>query len=375
MQWLNKHAGLLFLAGLIAVILRQWHLWQEDKQRLAHIQAAPWLPPLETWPRLPKVSALVAAWNEAGNIEAHIQSFLRLRYPHKQLVLVAGGSDGTLELARAFSSSQVVVIPQLPGEGKQRALRKGLDLTDGDVIYLTDADCLLDDRSLEMLIYLLVIGSSKVATGVSHPYCITNPDPFITQQWATQFYAQNYYQPIISNGLFGRNCAITKELLSKCWEVNREVRTGTDYFLALRVRELSETIRYLRFSSVATSYPVTNQAYIAQQVRWIKNLLVLGISYRDYDQVLTGIMGVMSGLVLLVSPLLLLFGWIGIGILIFIWAYVLISRLRFYQFLKSANNIIRKNSPRNILRLLLLDISARSIVIPVLIVKSWRNQW
>ena len=67
---------------------------------------------------LPKVSVLVAAWNEADIIREHIQSFLGLHYPNKELILCAGGEDGTYRIAREQGHTKVKVLEQQRGEGK-----------------------------------------------------------------------------------------------------------------------------------------------------------------------------------------------------------------------------------------------------------------
>ena len=95
----NRHAGKLLVVGLVGVAFYNWRQWQKDKAFLAVRSEPEPLPPLETWPELPLVSVLVAAWNESEHIDRHIQSFLALRYPHKELVLCAGGNDDTYERA------------------------------------------------------------------------------------------------------------------------------------------------------------------------------------------------------------------------------------------------------------------------------------
>ncbi|KPV50504.1 hypothetical protein SE17_26565, partial [Kouleothrix aurantiaca] len=84
-QVLNRHAGKILLAGLALVAAHNWRQWQNDRalaERLRAEQLA--LPQLAHTPR---VSALVAAWNEAEHIAAHIESFLALDYPNSELIL------------------------------------------------------------------------------------------------------------------------------------------------------------------------------------------------------------------------------------------------------------------------------------------------
>src|SRR5207247_1198210 len=112
---------------------------------------------------------LVAAWNEAAGIARHVQSVLALRYPDLDFVLCAGGPDGTCEQARLAMSGRGTLLEQAPGEGKQRALRRCLAASTGDIVYLTDADCVLDDQSFERVIARIVDGD-PAATGRCCPY-------------------------------------------------------------------------------------------------------------------------------------------------------------------------------------------------------------
>ena len=125
-QFMNRHAGKLLLVGMGASALYNWHLWRRDKNYMSNREELDPFLPLDEWPALPKINALVPAWNEADHIEAHIHSFLNLRYPNKELVLVAGGVDGTYQMAKLLSGDQVKVLQQFPGEGKQKALQRGL---------------------------------------------------------------------------------------------------------------------------------------------------------------------------------------------------------------------------------------------------------
>src|SRR5512132_4146763 len=94
-QLAGRHAGTLYIAGLVAVGVYNWRLWRRDGE-LADRLRAEWAPPPELV-RAPKVSILVAAWNERDTIDAHIRSFSELRYPNIELILCAGGADDTLD--------------------------------------------------------------------------------------------------------------------------------------------------------------------------------------------------------------------------------------------------------------------------------------
>jgi cellulose synthase/poly-beta-1,6-N-acetylglucosamine synthase-like glycosyltransferase len=331
-NYLNRHSLYIFVAGLMGIFFAQWHKWQKDKIRLVKEKSSPPNPPIESWPRLSKATVLVAAWNEAANIQAHIQSFLTLHYPRKQLVLVAGGRDGTYQLACEFASPHVIVIEQLPGEGKQRALRKGFSFADGEIIYFTDADCLLDDRSFEAVIYPIVTGQEQVTTGTSLPSSKNMLNPFIFSQASSQLYA-SYHLPYYFPGLLGRNCAIDRGTLLRSNALQFDTPSGTDYILAKSLACSGIPIRQLPSSQVATSYPDSFTGYFLQQTRWLANVATLSRQYGAPGEARSIYFNASLGFFMLVFPFLA----VPLGPLVLVvWAllflYAFFSRLRYASF-------------------------------------------
>jgi len=331
-NWANRYAGLLFFAGLMGVIFKQWRLWQADKKRLAEIQPPKPRPALEDWPCLPQVSALVAAWNEADHIQAHIKSFRALRYPHKQLVLVVGGSDGTFELASRLAGPGVQVMEQNPGEGKQAALRRGLERINGEIVYLTDADCCLDDESFEQVIYPISAGLELAVSGRFAPLVEQRCQPFVQMQWCIDNYgrsrAGNYIQ-----GLIGRNAAVKRNLLAETGDFSYSAKIGTDYLLACQILAVGKQIRYCHNSVVATEFHSEFGGYKRQQTRWLRNILIHGIDFGVQDQVLGVFCQMISGFIFIIlTGLSLLFN----GLLLVSWALLIVfawlSRVRYLWF-------------------------------------------
>ncbi len=306
-RWADRHAGGLFLLGLGAVLLRQWQLWQRDQRKLTEIKAAPPLPDLKDWPRLPKVSALVAAWNEAEHIRAHIESFLKLRYPHKQLVLVAGGEDGTFELAQPFAGEQVLVLRQAPGEGKQRALYHGLKMASGEIIYLTDADCRLDDESFERVAFPIAAGLEDAVTGRFAPLVEQRSHPFVQMQWCVDHYGRSWMGDYLP-GLIGRNAAVSRGLLAETGDFSHPVQIGTDYVLARQILALGRRIAYRHHSLVATEFHTAMPGYLRQQTRWMRNILIHGKDFGAKNQSGDALRQCISGALLLMSSVAALVG-------------------------------------------------------------------
>lgn len=319
----------LFFVGLAGVILHNWRLWRRDRALAARLRAE--RPPLPELARTPKVSALVAAWNEADHIDGHIESFLALRYPDIELILCAGGSDDTYARALRYAGERVTVLEQQPGEGKQRALARCLEQATGELIYLTDADCLFDDEALTRLLAPVVDGEVEVATGASRPLDEQLEQLLPRHLWATDL-ASDARRPVASDGILGRNVALTREALSCTGNLSYPAPTGTDYQLAKRLLCAGLPIRFVRESVVPTVYPETFTTYRRQRSRWLRNLLIYGPAYGAGQDVAATQRTIAIGLAMLLLPLV----GLRYGPLLLLWLLLLVhgmlARLRYLSF-------------------------------------------
>lgn len=298
---LNAQALPLGITGLVLVAGYNWYLWQRDKVLAATMRCeASQLPQLS---RSPRVSALVAAWNESSNIDAHIQSFLALSYPNIELILCAGGNDDTLERAQSYASEQVIVLEQKPGEGKQKALAHCLERATGEIMYLTDADCLFDQEALIHLLFPIVEQGEQAATGGSRPLDHQFGQMLPTYIWIADV-AASARQPTYIKGMLGRNAAIIYTAINLIGGMNFPAPTGTDYQLAQRLIQVGIAIRYVAESNVPSEYPETISIYRSKQSRWLRNLLIYGLHYTANNDIVATLRTIGTGLAMLLAPLI-----------------------------------------------------------------------
>ncbi|MBN2119525.1 MAG: glycosyltransferase family 2 protein [Candidatus Omnitrophica bacterium] len=86
-----------------------------------------------------KISILIAAYNEEGNIGRAIES-IRKVLPSAEIIVVDDGSlDRTLYKARQYENELVKVF-SLPHRGKGSAIRKAIDEASGRIMVQIDAD-------------------------------------------------------------------------------------------------------------------------------------------------------------------------------------------------------------------------------------------
>lgn len=340
----------LFLLSLTAVALWNWQRWRADRALALRLRAdwqhVPLLPgtPAPLHPGSPapllRVSVLVAAWNEAEMIRQHIASFRGLRYPHKELVLCAGGVDGTDRIAREHEGEGVTVLEQEPGEGKQRALRRCLAEAKGEIVFLTDADGVLDDDSFERTLAPLIVGGEAVSSGTVQPLRQQLGLPFVIHQWCTQLYTLAC-APDHAPGLQGANCALRRDALERAGGFALDVRTGTDYHLAKRLLQLGYRIRLVRDSLAQTRYPDTYSSYWRRQSRWVRNLMLHGPGFGDVPLIRAAQRTAAIGLAMLsVPPAAVLAAGLGVrslatwmlGIWSVLFWYTFLARMRYVSF-------------------------------------------
>ncbi|MBN1261355.1 MAG: glycosyltransferase [Anaerolineae bacterium] len=315
-RWLNARAGWLFVAGVAAAAVWNWRAQQQDQKRLQRLQHT-------SVPTLadpgPQVSVLLPAWRERDHIGPAIEAFLALSYSNKEIIVCAGGDDGTLGIARRYAGPQVHVLEQRPGEGKQSALRRSLTEAAGELIFLTDADCRLTDDVFHRTLAPLLDGEAA-ATGVSRPLPEQLDTPLIQHQWAIDAYV-DARRPERVAGLLGRNCAVTREALRRTGDFEAHVPTGTDYVLAKQLLRAGVRLCYVRESAIPTRYPETPASYRKRQSRWVRNLILHGPEFDAQDETAQALRTGSAGVLMLVLPFLAL--WAGPALLAF-WAILLV---------------------------------------------------
>ena len=321
----------VLVAGVGLVVAQNLRQWQRDKSLAERLKSG--RTPIPEITAAPKVSVLVAAWNEGPEVEEIIESFNSLKYGNKEMVVCAGGRDDTYERALKYGGDFVVVLPQLPGEGKQGALRKCFERATGEIIFLTDADCALEDDGFIRTLAVLVNEGEDVATGVFRPPKNTeNYDPFTLYQWFWDTYTAALL-PDYLIGLLGTNAAVWRDAVDKSGSFQANTSTGTDYLMSKELHSAGFKIRFARYSELKTSYPRDYKAYLFQRSRWLKNSVIMGTKFGSFDEVASALKTSLLGLGMLLFPLTFpITRSLGISIWTTAMLYGYLSRLRAVKF-------------------------------------------
>ncbi|MCM0611820.1 glycosyltransferase family 2 protein [Marinobacter sediminum] len=106
---------------------------------------------------VPRVSILVAAYNEANDIEATLRNKLALDYPSDKLeilVISDESDDGTDEIIERVASSArfpIRLFRQIPRQGKTAGLNTLVPETTGEILLFSDANSQWDTQAVSKL--------------------------------------------------------------------------------------------------------------------------------------------------------------------------------------------------------------------------------
>ena len=255
---------------------------------------------------LPTVSVLLPAWNEAAMLGACLDSLLAIESPALEIVVCAGGADASLAIAERVAAAHpahVTVLAQAAGEGKQAALRRSFERARGEVIYLTDADCVVPAETLRRLVAAVGEEGVDAATGPADPLPEQRADPWVRHQWAT-VRAVDRGRPPESTGLLGRNCAVRRAAIEATGSFRDPVPIGTDYHLAKALLAAGRQIRFVP-APVETRYHEAIGPYLRQQSRWLRNIFLHGVRFGGRSEMVAVVRTIAIGWAVLLWPL----GW------------------------------------------------------------------
>jgi len=106
----------------------------------------------------PSVSIIVAARNEAEDLASCLDSLVALTYPQNLLEIIIvddRSTDATPSIIRAYADRHphLKLITAAPGTGhllgKTNAVTQGIDVSSGEILMFTDADCFVPRRWVE----------------------------------------------------------------------------------------------------------------------------------------------------------------------------------------------------------------------------------
>jgi len=111
--------------------------------------------PVDKKPIFPKVSILLAAYNEEKVIERRLRNFLSLDYPKDKLEIIVvsdGSTDRTAEIISKWTDMGVKLLNSPVRRGKAHALNRAVAEAKGEIIVFADARQVYDPDAIKELV-------------------------------------------------------------------------------------------------------------------------------------------------------------------------------------------------------------------------------
>lgn len=105
--------------------------------------------------RLPRLSLLIAAYNERGVMAERIENALAMDYPRERLEIVIasdGSNDGTNEIVKRYADRGVRLLAHPHRRGKSVVLNEAMPQLRGEVVLLSDANTMLEPSAGRRLV-------------------------------------------------------------------------------------------------------------------------------------------------------------------------------------------------------------------------------
>jgi hypothetical protein len=141
----------------------------------------------------PKVSVVVPARNERGNIASAVSGIPEMGSGTEIIFVEGGSSDGTYEemiQIRDAHPERKIVVTQQMGKGKGDAVRHGFSIATGDILMILDADLTVPPEDLIRFYQALVEGKGDFVNGSRLVYPMDNEAMRFLNLLANHFFAK-----------------------------------------------------------------------------------------------------------------------------------------------------------------------------------------
>ncbi len=327
----------------------------------------------------PFVSVIVPARNEERNIMQCINSIHNNNYPEDKYEIIAvndRSTDNTLsvlnDLSRSIKNLKVINVTEENKiknlRGKPGALEKGIAAARGEIILMTDADCLVGKHWIETM--AAQYNTPEVGLVASFTNVLGKRIFDIIQaiEWAYLHTMASagvgLKQPL---GCYGNNLSVSKKAYIAVGGY-RKIKFSVTEDLALlqTIHKAGYTVRYLthKDADVDTFACKTFSEYLKQRHRWAVGGLDLG----------------WRAAIFVISSALLILGIIASIVIwnpVYLTAIVLTRMFWDYLLIGSSFNILQKKELKKWIPVAVLFFIVLETIVPFLLLKKqveWKGQ-
>ena len=181
-----------------------------------------------------KLSIIVPAYNEGKTILTVLQKLNNLKkfYQNIQIIVINDGSkDNSLEILEGNKSLFDILINNPKNRGKGNAVKKGLEVADGDYITFQDADLEYDPEDFKKFLNLINIVDPDLIIGSRFNYADYSRSHYILNKIGNKFmtflfniiYDTTFTDIYSCYVCFKKNLLINEALITDGFEQHAEI--------------------------------------------------------------------------------------------------------------------------------------------------------
>ena len=293
---------------------------------------------------LPIVNIIIPAWKEGKEFQDCLNSIVKLKYPELKIIVNAGGSEETINIAKSFKKySNFTILHQKGGKsraaiGKIKALNDCLDYVSEGILYLIDADCYITDDLLLRMIYPIINQDEDVVigAGIRPLKSIENVDLVKYLQISTNRFFKEKFTRHYKIRISGANTTVNFKAMEQIGRFTENRNIAEDVSRGLDILSKGFNIYSLidYRSCIYTDFPKTFKELLEQRKRQIENALINSFRNKRVKIILKFLALLLGSLYILVFPLFLLlhYGLFFIGVYILLFMYL--KKIRYYIFFR-----------------------------------------
>jgi glycosyltransferase involved in cell wall biosynthesis len=176
-----------------------------------------------------KITVIVPAYNEEELIAGCLDSILHQTLDQNEYEIIVVDNNSTDRTARIALSKGVKVEHELR-KGYVHAIRRGIEVSQTELIAFTDADCRVPPDWLEKI--LVYFDSSTKVVGVGGKLAFYDIPPIFDKTVRSILY--------LNHALPGNNMAVRREALYQIGGVDPRINLTLDYWLTLKLRKVGK---------------------------------------------------------------------------------------------------------------------------------------
>jgi len=195
----------------------------------------------------PKVSVVIPVYNGEKTLRQCLNSVLNQTYKNYEIVVVDNNStDNTKKIIKSFESENKkvkYVFEVIVGRGAARNV--GINAAIGEIIVMTDADCVVPYQWINKITRPITKGNEFIVQGNEFDI-IDNYWTRMQQQFNQKFLMDSVYDVNYIDHLDTKNFAIKKEVLISINMFNEYIKNLEDFELKIRLKKNKYKIFFLK---------------------------------------------------------------------------------------------------------------------------------